>query len=43
LFLKFEKKQVIMKVLLGIKDNKSAFLMGMLTNFSYVKATTVTP
>ncbi len=31
-----------MKVLLDIKDNKSAFFMEMLKNFSFVKATTLT-
>ena len=31
-----------MKVLLDIKDNKAAFFMEMLQNFSYVKATTLT-
>jgi hypothetical protein len=30
-----------MKVLLDIKDNKSAFFMEMLKNFSFVKATTL--
>lgn len=31
-----------MKVLLDIKDNKAAFFMEMLQNFSFVKATTLT-
>lgn len=31
-----------MKVLLDIKDNKAAFFMEMLKNFSFVKATTLT-
>lgn len=31
-----------MKILLDIKDNKAAFFMEMLQNFSFVKATTLT-
>lgn len=30
-----------MKILLDIKDNKAAFFMEMLQNFSFVKATTL--
>ncbi|MDH5602555.1 MAG: hypothetical protein OEY51_01380 [Cyclobacteriaceae bacterium] len=31
-----------MKILLEVKDNKAAFFMEMLKNFSFVKATTLT-
>jgi hypothetical protein len=32
-----------MKVLLDIKDNKAAFIIELLNNFSYVKAKPLTP
>ncbi len=32
-----------MKVLLEIKDKKADFVLEVLRNFSYVKATTITP
>lgn len=42
LFIVFSKKK-IMKVLLDIKDNKAAFIMELLNNFSFVKAKSLTP
>jgi hypothetical protein len=32
-----------MRVLLDIKENKAAFVMELLRNFSFVKAKTITP
>ncbi len=32
-----------MKILLDIKDNKAAFILELLKNFSFVKAKTLTP
>jgi hypothetical protein len=32
-----------MKILLDIKDNKTAFIMGLLNNFKFVKAKPLTP
>lgn len=42
LFLAERSSDIDMKVLLDIKDNKAAFFMEMLQNFSFVKATTLT-
>ncbi len=35
--------KTLMKVLLDIKDDKAAFFMELLKNFSFVKAQTLTP
>ena len=36
-------KFVFMKVLLDIKDSKAAFVLELLSNLPFIKATTITP
>jgi hypothetical protein len=34
---------IVMRVLIDVKDNKAAFLLELLKNFSFVKAKLITP